>query len=273
MVADALGIGVSSIKRWTDDGQLKSTRTAGGHRRYRLEDIYAFAWENDFPTDGLPPLAPRVSEIEPGEGTPLERLVDALRDGDRARADSIVRRELAEAPDRAIALDRIVGAAMKVIGDLWHREELGVDEEHRATGIVEEILTRLSAVKVPEPAGSALLACPPGEQHDLPLRFVRLILEWSDWEAHSLGADVPWDALIEAVSELRPNLVLLSARSSEPFDSVPFMEVLRRCDELGIDVAVGGHWARGGPESPTEYRRFRTLKGFENWLRSRGRNG
>src|ERR1043166_9611056 len=37
-VARAFRVGVSSIKRWTDEGELESVRTPGGHRRYSLPD-------------------------------------------------------------------------------------------------------------------------------------------------------------------------------------------------------------------------------------------
>jgi excisionase family DNA binding protein len=37
-----LGVSSTTIKRWADEGTLRSTRTAGGHRRFRREAIGGF---------------------------------------------------------------------------------------------------------------------------------------------------------------------------------------------------------------------------------------
>lgn len=266
MVAAAFGVGVSSIKRWTDEGRLQAVKTAGGHRRYRVEDIHEFARENGYPTDVLPPVPDSPLEIENGASR-LEALIDALRFGETARADALVTWELSRTRDRTLVLDRFVGAAMREIGILWERGELPIDEEHRATNIVTEILARQSRVRIDEPAGTALLTCPPGEQHELPLRLVKLVLEWNDWNVQYLGANVPWESIARAVVDLRPGLLLMSSRGSEPFEGRDFRELARLCEELEIPMGVGGNWARGGPGADRSFRRFRTLKGFEGYLR------
>lgn len=272
MVADALGVGVSTVKRWTDDGLLKAVKTLGGHRRYRIADIYEFAWELDLPTDGLPPLPVASVALVEGESS-FDTLLGALIRGDRAVAEALIARDLANAADRVLVLDQLVGAVMREIGERWENGELGVDEEHRATNIVEEILARQSGAHIHPPVGVALLGCPPTEQHDLPLRLVKLILEWNRWEVHYLGANVPWESLTHMLEALEPDLLLLSARSRTFFDSAEFEEVLSLCASLGIEAAVGGSWARGGPEEERSYRRFRTLKGFDTFLRRRTRTG
>ena len=38
-VAKMLGITTATLRNWDRKGQLKSLRTVGGHRRYRLSDI------------------------------------------------------------------------------------------------------------------------------------------------------------------------------------------------------------------------------------------
>ena len=39
MAAELLGVGTTSIKRWSDEGKLPAFKTAGGHRRYRRADV------------------------------------------------------------------------------------------------------------------------------------------------------------------------------------------------------------------------------------------
>ena len=40
--ADILGLAQSTLRKWDESGKLKSVKTEGGHRRYRLSDVNAF---------------------------------------------------------------------------------------------------------------------------------------------------------------------------------------------------------------------------------------
>ena len=36
---EMLGVGSTTVKRWADEGALPSSRTVGGHRRFRENDV------------------------------------------------------------------------------------------------------------------------------------------------------------------------------------------------------------------------------------------
>jgi len=40
--ADILGLAQATLRKWDESGKLKSVKTEGGHRRYRLSDVNAF---------------------------------------------------------------------------------------------------------------------------------------------------------------------------------------------------------------------------------------
>ena len=44
--AKVLGVNVSSIKRWTDEGKLECIRTVGGHRKFLMNHLANFAEKN-----------------------------------------------------------------------------------------------------------------------------------------------------------------------------------------------------------------------------------
>lgn len=193
-------------------------------------------------------------------------LFEAMRTGDTLAVRRLVnpRGTIAQ---RAAFLDRVVGDALREIGERWASGELSVDQEHRASYLIAEAVDRLR----PEPRKDgklAILACPPGEWHELPLRLVRLVLEWSGWRTDFSGASLPWRAAVEAAERSNASLVALSARSSGLLDDCGFEELLHRCHALGAQVVVGGEWARGGTGVVEGYLRFRTLRGFERWLRT-----
>ena len=261
--ASAFRVGVSSIKRWTDEGELESVRTPGGHRRYTLESLHRFASLRGL-THQLPPLEAEAYLPPPADVT----LYDALVRGDAEAVRALVRPHADSLAKQATFFDRVVGDALREIGYRWERGELGVEQEHRASYLITEALDRL------RPAGQiggklALLACPPDEWHELPLRLVRLVLEWSGWDTEFAGAYLPWSATRAAVDRSNPALLAFSARSSESFLNTEFDRLVDHCNSRGIQVVVGGEWARGGTGTTEGYLRFRTLRGFERWLRTR----
>jgi photoactive yellow protein len=56
--AAILKVAVSTVKRWTDEGLLPCTKTAGGHRRYRLSDVQRFSSLQGGIADEIPLMAP-----------------------------------------------------------------------------------------------------------------------------------------------------------------------------------------------------------------------
>ena len=101
----------------------------------------------------------------------------------------------------------------------------------------------------------------------MPLRLVRLILEWSGWRTEFAGASLPWPSARAAVERASPTIVALSSRSSEAFQYADFDRFVEYCAANNVTVVIGGEWARGGTGRVDQYERFRTLRGFERWLR------
>jgi excisionase family DNA binding protein len=269
-VARALGVGVSSIKRWTDDGKLESVRTVGGHRRYRLEAIHRFAAERGLDTTALPPLE-RVEELENLDAaTVIAKLLASLGKRDVSSLRRVVSSHVALDEERVAFLDSIVGELLREIGEKWERGEWSVGMEHRASYAVAEAIDRSRPQLTEGPL--AILCCPPGELHSIPLNMVRIVVEWNGFRSDFLGADVPWESIRRAIDAEKPALVLLSARNQVPFNSPEFRALAEYCVELGVEVAIGGQWARGGASAESGVPRFRTLAGFERWLRARFRD-
>lgn len=265
--ARAFRVGVSSIKRWTDDGELESVRTVGKHRRYTLLALHRFASIRKLPTDLLPPLDEPLAAVAiepPAEFT----LFEALLRGDATLVRQLVNPRVASIAQRAAFLDRVVGDALREIGERWMNGTLSVDQEHRASHLIAESIDSLRPAPSPADAPLALLACPPAEDHELPLRLVRLVLEWHGWRTQFAGARTPWPALHSALDELHPPLLAFSSRSADPFEERQFDALVKRCTAAGTTVTVGGDWARGGTGQAEGYVRFRTLRGFERWVRS-----
>src|SRR4051812_3067031 len=179
-VARVFRVGVSSIKRWTDEGELESVRTPGGHRRYTLAALYRFASIRNVGTD----LLPDIEQPDLFDDVPLPAdvtLYDALKTGDADAVRQLVIPHVDSLVQRASFLDRVVGNALFEIGERWERGEFGVDEEHRSTHIINDAIDRVRPPRTRRDGRLALLACPPDELHELPLKLVRLMFEWAGW--------------------------------------------------------------------------------------------
>jgi len=202
--ARELGVGVSSVKRWADEGKLEFVVTPGGHRRFRSA------------------AAPPPLSDHPKAATGVAALLN-------------------------------ISDRLRQIGEQWACGEITVADEHRESHRIAESLDRLRTPRASGPL--CILACPPGELHELPLRMVRLVLEWRGWRTELLGAATPWDALAARVKKTKPDLVALSAR-----------ERIQIPIELDAQVVVGGSWARGPAKGVL---RFRSVRTFDRWLAAR----
>src|SRR4051812_46768360 len=90
-VADALGISVSTIKRWVDAGTMQAARTVGKHRLIPVTEALRLARERGLPATGLEELAgPRGSRIRAVDDRVRGALTSALRRGEAEEARSLI---------------------------------------------------------------------------------------------------------------------------------------------------------------------------------------
>ncbi|MEM6782550.1 MAG: PAS domain-containing protein [Bacteroidota bacterium] len=94
-VAEGLGVGESTLKRWIDAGRLHAHRTAGGHRRVSLAEVLRFVRQGEaellhpevFGLRGLTGMAALASDENDPMGRALEVLgalglaLDAIAEG------------------------------------------------------------------------------------------------------------------------------------------------------------------------------------------------
>ncbi len=150
------------------------------------------------------------------------RYLDAVRAADASGAYRIASGALAQGMTVPELYQRVIAPAMHEIGELWAKGALTVADEHMATALTHRVLAALrSPIRVEasaeeqDPKRRALLATVEGEQHALGLRMAADVLEDAGFHTIYLGADVPTDALLQAVGSLAPDLLVLSATMPE----------------------------------------------------------
>ncbi|HVD40298.1 MAG TPA: cobalamin-dependent protein [Solirubrobacterales bacterium] len=185
-----------------------------------------------------------------------------MRAADAPGAYRVAAEALGEGMATPELYQRVIAPAMHEIGELWQRGAITVADEHQATALTNRVLAALR----PPPGdaatprrGRALLAAVEGEQHALGLRMAADLLEDAGYETIYLGADVPTEALLQAVESLSPDLVALTATLAT---LAPQLEVvaseLRRAHPQ-LDVLVGGQAASPRIEGGTLVRDLELL--------------
>jgi methanogenic corrinoid protein MtbC1 len=175
----------------------------------------------------------------------------AVERGDTAEAVRIAVGRTDEGASLAEVLDGLVCAAQAEVGRRWAANEWNVAQEHRATGVSEEVVAALAARravggegKPGRVAGSIVVACADGEWHSLPSRVLATTLRGAGWDVTFLGASVPARHLAQLLHDVGPDVVALScALPTRLMHARQMIEVSRAA---GVPVLVGG---RGfGPE-------------------------
>jgi excisionase family DNA binding protein len=221
--ARVLGVSEASVKRWADSGLLPGEKTAGGHRRFRPEDIAAIRrMSASEEAQSLPRSAARLSaqpaqvpeELGPGrEAALVEETLRLLLDGADEELSALFVNLHLHGQTVAGIIDRFLCPAMRRVGHLWHSGELSVAQEHIATLTARLGLRALEhGMGFPEEKGMIALCCSVEEDfHELPVRLATLTLEAGGFEVLDMGMSTPFSALTESLERFRPRLICVSS--------------------------------------------------------------
>jgi len=164
------------------------------------------------------------------------RLTQTLGQFDDVGANAVLDRLLADMGATTVISEVIVPYLVD-LGERWADGSATIAEEHFATSLIRGRLLGLARGWDGGSGPRALLACPSGELHDLGLICFGIALRGHGWRITYLGADTPQSTLIEAATQLTPNLIVLAA--TRPTRLRAFARATRTAP-LPFAVAGGG---------------------------------
>jgi DNA-binding transcriptional MerR regulator len=245
------GISPELLRAWERRyGLLRPIRTPGGFRLYSAADEERIRRMQANLAAGLSAAeAARLAASAPNEtgaeaGAPIpdaRALAAALDQLDEAEAQRELDRLLA-----AFTLETVLGSVilpyLHELGERWATGQATVGQEHFASNLIRGRLLGLGRGWDLGTGPRALLACAPGEQHDLPLIVFGLLLRARGFRITFLGPDTPLDTLAEVAARLQPELVVVSATMPTllPVD-IPPLAALARAHRLGLGGAGVTH--------------------------------
>ncbi|MCA9039593.1 MAG: cobalamin B12-binding domain-containing protein [Planctomycetaceae bacterium] len=271
-IATALGVSQSSIKRWSDSGELEMIQTSGGHRRISIVSLIQFLRQTqrllvEPQVLGLPELDVEESIDYARE---RERFQTALIASDEAAARSIVL-QLYLGMERVSSIgDQLIAPVFAEIGHLWDCGDVEIYEERRCCEICSRILRELRSYQ-PSPATTApgaIGATPVGDLYSLPVALVELVLREQGWNAVSYGCQIPLLSLEKIIIQQKPRLVWLSV--SFLSDREQFLQeyasLAATALNSGTIIAVGGNGLTADLRRKMDYYMYGdTLQHFERF--------
>jgi methanogenic corrinoid protein MtbC1 len=178
----------------------------------------------------------------------LETLKRALIVADRDLALAAVQRLVDTGTDPTVILESGMAVAMFDLGEMWKRGEVFLPEVVASAAIFkacnELVEPALLAKKDPNAEANALvLMCTvKGDLHDLGKNMVGAMLRTSGFDVHDMGKDVNADKIMAAITELKPQILGMSALLTT---TVPYQEtVIKKIVAAGmrdqVKIMVGG---------------------------------
>jgi MerR family transcriptional regulator, light-induced transcriptional regulator len=232
-----VGVSEHVLRAWESRyGLLKPARSAGGYRLYSEDDQSRIRRMQAHLADGLAAAQAARAAIadEPtgriaragAEGPSRADLVDsadalrqALDEMDEPGAQAVLDRLLTDFTVESVLRDVLL-PYLHDLGERWEHGEVSVGLEHFASHVVRGRMAGLARGWGNGRGPRALLACPPGELHEMALLAFGIVLNRNGWRVGYLGANTPMLDLIQVASETRPSLVVLSASTPERFAAV-----------------------------------------------------
>jgi excisionase family DNA binding protein len=272
--AKVLGVNVSTIKRWTDDGKLECIQSAGGHRKFLMSHLADFLENNKkktskvnlFPIEDETDL--QISQhILKGD---FEYLITYLQEnafiGNRNRVQQVMNGlYLAQYPLHQI-YDHLITPVLHNIGYLWEGGEIPVAKEHLASQTIKDGIIRLQGIiRIPkEKIGNVLCLNFSRELHDIALKMADHVLEARGFTVLFTG-QITLLINIEEMFELhRPERVYISSTIVSDLASVQaeFDQICQISANYGASVYIGG---RGFDDLNADNPQVKaTLKSFED---------
>lgn len=229
---------------------LKPTRSAGGLRLYGADDVERVTRMQQRLAEGLAAAeaaalasdyaAATAESLAFDSASARHELGAALEAFDEPAAQAILDSLLSSTTLDSMLADVII-PYLHELGERWESGEISVAQEHFVSAVLRGRLLGLGRGWGRGFGPCALLACLPGEQHDLGLISFGLVLRARGFRIAYLGGDTPVESVVSAADAVDPEFVVLSAVDAKSFRKlVPELRALARSHR----ICIGGAGAR-----------------------------
>jgi MerR family transcriptional regulator, light-induced transcriptional regulator len=266
-VAQLVGLLPVTLRAWERRYGLPVPHRGGqGYRLYSDYDLRTLRWIKDRLESGL--SISRAVEFltelrqagkDPALEVPLAQsqtsvtihhLKDQFRRSlehfDDALAADILRRAFTIYAVETVLME-IIQTTLIELGEAWHAGDLPITVEHFATQFcMQHLNSLLASSAAPTHNGIIVAACAPGENHQIGILSLVVMLRWRGWDVKYLGPDLKLERMEEALIPLHPRVLLFAATLPETARNLAELEgLLSRFPHPRPVLILGGQAFRG----------------------------
>jgi DNA-binding transcriptional MerR regulator len=252
VLSEKTGVAPTTLRAWERRyGLLKPQRTPKGHRLYNSNDVEAVNrivnLLNENYTISKAINAIKLEEIQEKIETRSDpdkpntdhwdefhkRFLTAIEQFDEYKLDNIYNEALSLYPIDLVS-SQILRPLLATLGQRWESRDAGIAEEHFFTSYLRnKVGARLHHISGKNQGRRILLACMPGEFHELGSLLFGLSAMSRGYRILFLGADLPLDQIRHVVETTEIDAVLLSA-----VNVTLRGQISRQLEKLAADLSV-----------------------------------
>ena len=229
-----LGVSDHVLRAWESRyGLLEPVRSAGGFRLYSEADVLRIRRMQAHLAGGLSAAEAAQAVLEEDSGArsdagraagpdPVPATAGELAAGLRRALDTFDEPAAQAVLDRLMSdlsvttvLREVVLPYLAELGQRWEQGTASIAQEHFASNVIHGRLAGLARGWGNGRGPLAILACAPGEFHDLALMVFGIVLNRHGWKIDYLGCNTPVEELARAVDARQPGLAVVAASLPE----------------------------------------------------------
>jgi MerR family transcriptional regulator, light-induced transcriptional regulator len=225
-LAHATGVPAHTLRKWEQRyGVLQPVRTSGGQRRYTEVDVARVQWLRARLDEGYR-IGEAAALLTAPENAPAATPDELITEVLKAVSENDV-----EATQRLLdqaftlhsletALEDVAVPLLVEVGERWATGEFSVAQEHLVASAVRARALRRLADPWPGVRGRAVLACAPGERHEIGLLALAALLAMEGWGVVYLGSETPVDAALSLARSVDAAVTCFSVTMADTRDAL-----------------------------------------------------
>lgn len=257
-VASTTGLSTHVIRKWEERyNLLHPQRGPNGYRLFTEDDIQfllylksqldngesigqlAQAGEQDL-RQSMDHTPLNLSGIPPMYWNDAQEMIRSARLQDRPAITTLLENWIGHMGLEG-ALDIIIFPLLRLIGELWHQGRISLRGEQSVSRLVRQHLINVLREEPPSGWPPVLIACVPGDFHEIAPLTAAVLLRGIGWHSIYLGPNVSCDMLQMALHRKRAQLIILSC-NIEPGEKIfqSWLKDITQHLQPSCAVMVGG---------------------------------